>query len=199
MKGQDIFILLKLVSLQQQFAAEPRLVRADGGSPTHRPAAPPPGPSNDAYTARGLAAATGVSKTEVNASIRRSITAGMAMKDRKSGQPQANRRALVEFVTGGLKYVFPARPAEIARGVATGFAAPMLRGELRSLADVICIWPYAKGHERGQAIQPLFKSVAEAALEDARLYEYLALINAIRIGQPLEAGLAAKLFEGGMK
>ncbi len=32
--------------------------------------------------------------------------------------------------------------------------------------------------EMGQAVDPLFKSVPEAALKDDRLYEYLALVDA---------------------
>ena len=76
MKGQDIYILLKLVCLHQN----------------------PHGSGSDHFSARGLSAALGVSKTEVNASIRRSIDVGLAIKDRESGYPKANKRALLEFV-----------------------------------------------------------------------------------------------------
>lgn len=148
------------------------------------------------YPARaGLSAALGVSKTEVNASIRRSIDVGMAIKDRESGYPKANRKALLEFIIHGLKYVFPAKPAEIVRGLPTAFSAPILEGKLLSMGDYIYVWPYAEGHEKGQSVQPLFKSVPKAVLEDERLYEYLALIDAIRLGNPREANLAAEMFE----
>lgn len=177
MKSQDIYILLKLVCLQQDRAI---------GSVT-----------DEAYnySARGLSASLGVSKTEVNASIRRSIDVGMAIKDRKSGFPKANKKALIEFVTHGLKYVFPAKPAEIVRGIPTAFSAPILEGKLLSMGEYIYVWPYAEGNEKGQSVQPLFKSVPKAVLDDDRLYAYLALIDAIRVGNPREANLAAEIFE----
>lgn len=179
MKSQDIYILLKLVCLQQDRLSGAYLYDELG----------------DHYSARGLSAALGVSKTEVNASIRRSIDVGMAIKDRESGYPKANRKALLEFVIHGLKYVFPAKPAEIVRGLPTAFSAPILEGKLLSMGDYIYVWPYAEGHEKGQSVQPLFKTVPKAVLEDERLYEYLALVDAIRLGNPREANLAAEMFE----
>ena len=79
------------------------------------------------------------------------------------------------------------------RGVPTAFAAPVLREFLHSAGSVISVWPYARGQEMGQSIEPLFKTVPEAAEKDERLYAYLALIDAIRLGNQREAGVAAKL------
>lgn len=183
MKSQDIFILLKLVSLEQDCTANP----------------PAEAELRERYSMRGLAATTGVSKTEVNASIRRSINVGLAIKDRKTGLPKVNRKSLCDFVRHGLKFVFPAKAAEMVRGIPTTFFAPMLQESLRSAGDYIYVWPYAKGQDQGQAVQPLFKSVPEAALEDERLYEYLALLDSMRLGRPREANLAAKLFEERIK
>ena len=45
----------------------------------------------------------------------------------------------------------------------------------------------------GQSIKPLFKSVPEAVQKDERLYEYLALVDAIRLGNQREVGLAGDL------
>ena len=179
MKSQDIYILLKLVCLQQGPSSHSSLIES----------------MVDQYSVRGFAAALGVSKTEVNASIWRSINIGMAIKDRKSGNLKANKKALLEFVVHGLKYVFPAKPAEIVRGIPTAFSAPMLQDKLMSIGDYSYVWPYAEGYQKGQSIQPLFKSVPNASLEDDRLYEYLALIDAIRLGNPREANLAADMFE----
>ncbi|AWM27577.1 hypothetical protein AOX55_00004798 (plasmid) [Sinorhizobium fredii CCBAU 25509] len=76
------------------------------------------------------------------------------------------------------------------RGVPTAFAAPMLEGLLVSGGTYDYVWPYAAGREMGQSVEPLFKSVPEAALKDERLYEYLALVDAIRLGNQRELGLA---------
>ena len=113
MKSQDIVVLLKLVSMQEQ--------EKQGflGSPQT-----PSGPV-DPYSVRGLGAALGISKTEVSASLNRSIDAALAIKS--SGYPKPNRRNLFEFIAHGLKYAFPAKPGAPQRGIATAFAAPMLK------------------------------------------------------------------------
>lgn len=41
--------------------------------------------------------------------------------------------------------------------------------------------------------EPLFKSAPYAVRQDAELYALLALVDAIRIGQPRERNLAIKL------
>lgn len=175
MKSQDILILLKLVSLEQ-----PENNRSV---------------SSEDYSARGLETALGVSKSEVSASINRSLEVGLAVKDRQYGRLRAKRKAVLEFVIHGLKYVFPAKPAELVRGVPTGFDAPVLIGELMSAGEFKYVWPYPKGDVMGQSIKPLFKSVPMAAQQDEQLYRLLALVDAIRLGNPREANLAAKLFE----
>jgi hypothetical protein len=210
MKSQDVFILLKLVSLQQQeqgvadeFSNEDRL-RFHGweGWDTEEDY-PEDSLANDHviesmgdyYTVRGLSAALGVSKTEVSASLKRSMQVGMAVRDRHSGKPKANTKALVEFVNHGLKYVFPAKAAEVVRGIPTSFAAPVLEGQLMTAGEFIYVWPDARGNRKGQALTPLFKSVPQAVKKDLILYELLALVDAIRMGNPREANLAMKVFE----
>ena len=67
MKSQDIVILLKLVSLQKQNDPHGHPHLEDGVSVNHFGAC---------YSMRGLSEALGISKTEVNASINRSIEIG---------------------------------------------------------------------------------------------------------------------------
>jgi hypothetical protein len=43
------------------------------------------------------------------------------------------------------------------------------------------------------AIDPLYKSMPEACLKDAKLYEALALVDALRIGRAREKNLAQDL------
>ena len=186
MKSQDIVILLKLVSLQEQEARPEEQVAG-------KPAAVQGLSESEApYSVRGLAALLGISKTEVSASLRRSLWAGLAIKDRWSGHPKPNRRYLLGFIIHGLRFVFPVRPGAVTRGVPTAFDAPMLQGRLFSGGDDICVWPAADGHLKGQSIAPLFKSVPYAARKDDLLYEYLALIDSIRIGNAREFGLAVE-------
>ncbi|WP_375600423.1 hypothetical protein [Devosia sp. Naph2] len=182
MKSQDVVILLKLVSLEEN-------ERNADSSPQPRGLAG----GEDPYSVRGLEAALGISKTEVSASLNRSIASGIAIKDRKSGRPKPSRRQLRDFIVHGLKFVFPASPGAMQRGLPTAFAAPVLRESLHSAGSLISVWPYAQGQEMGQSVEPLFRTVPEAAEKDKRLYEYLALVDAVRLGNQREANLAAKL------
>jgi len=185
MKSQDIFILLKLVSLQQQGPYAEIDAANESDMDNFQ--------VSDPYSARGLAASLGISKSEINGSINRSIEVGMAIQDRVTKHPKANRKALLEFIIYGLKYVFPAKPARIVRGIPTAFSAPVLKGELLSAGEFAYVWPDAKGKEKGQSVMPLFKSVPVAVKKDPRLYEYLALVDAIRLGNPRESKIAIKM------
>jgi hypothetical protein len=177
MKSQDIVIMLKLVSLEDQS----KHGQHDEST------------ISDPFALRSLEGELGISKTEISASIRRSVASNLAIKS--GGRAKANRRNLIEFVQYGLKYVFPAKPGAPQRGIATSFAAPMLEGKLVSSGADIYVWPHPEGSWRGLSIAPLFKSVPDAALKDARLYELLALIDAIRTGNQREANLAQRSFE----
>jgi biotin operon repressor len=179
MKSQDVVVLLKLVSLEQE--------KEKGGA--HPAAASRHG---DPYSVRGLESALGISKTEVNASIKRCVSSGLAVKDRASGRAKPNRRNLYNFIIHGLKFVFPAKPGAMTRGIPTAFAAAPIKNLLISAGSYICVWPYAKGKDIGQSVEPLFKSVPQAVQKDERLYEYLALVDAVRLGNQREAGLAAE-------
>jgi hypothetical protein len=179
MKSQDVVILLKLVSLEQQ--------KEEGSAPPGRNSR-----HEDPYSVRGLESALGISKTEVNASIKRSVSSGLAAKGPTAGQAKPNRRNLYSFIVHGMKFAFPAKPGAMTRGLPTAFAAAPLKNLLISAGEYFYVWPYAKGKDMGQSVKPLFRSVPEAAQKDNRLYEYLALVDAIRLGNQREAGLAAE-------
>ncbi|OYQ37480.1 hypothetical protein CHU95_01035 [Niveispirillum lacus] len=179
MKGQDIIILLKLVSLHDRERECPQ------GTVQGKSAE-----EEDPFSMRGLGAALGISKTEVSASIRRSLESGLAIKG--ASQVKPNRQRLLEFILHGLRYVFPAKPGAVTRGVPTGFSAPMLKGQVLAPGNYGYVWPSAHGEVRGESIPPLFKSAAEAVESDPRLYEYLALVDAIRIGRQRETNLAGE-------
>jgi hypothetical protein len=57
------------------------------------------------------------------------------------------------------------------------------------------VWPDPAGRARGQTLMPLYPKLPAAAREDARLYELLALVDALRIGQARERNVAARLLE----
>jgi hypothetical protein len=54
----------------------------------------------------------------------------------------------------------------------------------------IYVWPDPEGNVRGQAIEPLSKSVIKAVKEDKLLYQLLSLIEVVRVGKTRELKIA---------
>jgi hypothetical protein len=139
---------------------------------------------NDNWQQKPLAEALGLGQSEVSQSVARSQFAGLLFGNGK----QVMKSALLEFLQFGLAYVFPQKPGAVVRGIATAYAASPLKESIDSTESYV--WPYAKGTHRGQAIVPLYPSVPEAALKDPKLYELLALTDALRVGKVREKALA---------
>ena len=190
MKGHDVGLLLKIVSLHKQERDSEfekcgnLLTKATSKEYL-----------STQYTTRVLEKETGISKSQINLALNRCLDIGLAKKDRRSGLPRAHTKALYNFIVHGIKYVFPVKPSKITRGIATAFAAPVLKDKLMSAGELVLIWPDAKGSIKGQAVEPLFKSAVFASQRDSEMYALLALVDAIRIGQPREANLASGLLK----
>ena len=203
MKSQDILLLLKLVSLEHRQRALTSGHRAALGVPddwrgwamvpADNVVEMPASLLGEEFSVRGLEESTGISKSEVSASLRRCFDIGLAKAERGSGLPRTNTRALLGFVVSGLKYVFPARPGPLVRGIPTAHAAPVLAGRLLSAGEHILVWEDGHGAMQGQRVEPLYKSVPRAVRRDPTLYALLALVDAIRLGQERESALAATL------
>jgi hypothetical protein len=103
-----------------------------------------------------------------------------------------NRSSLLEFLLHGIRYAFPAEIGSPTRGIPTSYAAPPIRDSIADAGDLPPVWPYADGKVRGYSFVPLHKNVPQAALEDARLYELLALVDALRNGRARERQLAGR-------
>lgn len=133
-----------------------------------------------------LAQALGMSQSEVTQSLNRSKYSGLLDDARK----KVNRIAFTEFLLHGVPYAFPQQPGAIVRGVLTAHAAAPLNKIIQ--ANEKYVWPYAKGSDRGQAIEPLYTTLVEASLKDSAFYELLTLVDAIRVGRTRERELAKK-------
>lgn len=136
-----------------------------------------------------LAEDLGMSQSEISQSLNRSRYAGLIDFTRK----KVNKIALTEFILHGIAYAFPQQPGVLVRGVLTAHAAEPLNRIIS--ANDKYVWPYAKGLERGQAIEPLYKSVVLASLKDNNLYELLTMVDAIRVGRVREKEVAKKELE----
>ena len=157
MSPHDIVILLKIVSYGDQ-----------------------------AWLQTPLAAALGISQSEISKSLNRSKHAGLLAPNGKT----VMKLALMEFLQFGLRYVFPIQPGAVLRGVPTAHSASPLKEEIQS--SEAYVWPYGKGTVRGHSILPLYPTVPEAALKDAKLDELLALVDALRVGRARERELAVR-------
>lgn len=164
-------------------------------------------PISPAPSMAQLAADLGMSASEVHQAIRRakasrllrepvtirgagSAPAAAAPRGRPTASGQPNRAAIIEFLVHGLKYVFPPKRGEPTRGVPTSHAAPPMNELLPQGDELIPVWPWPEGTTRGVAFEPLYRSVPEAALRDPRLYELLALADALRDGRSREKKMA---------
>lgn len=132
-----------------------------------------------------LASELGISPSEVHASLKRSHLSGLFSQDKR----KVFRHALLEFLSFGLRYVFPATVSGLQRGIPTAHSAPPLASRIRGDEDRY-VWPHPDGSQRGQAVMPLYPSAPDAALRDPRLHELLALVDAIRLGKAREQKLA---------
>lgn len=129
-----------------------------------------------------------MSSSEVHAGFKRAVKATLINPHNR----QPNLVALYEFLTHGLRYVFPPERGEITRGMPTAHAAGPLKNNLIDDNELPPVWPYAKGNIRGQAFLPLYKSVPKAAELDAKFYDLLTLVDAVRGGRARERNIATK-------
>jgi len=145
---------------------------------------------DDVWRQKDIANDLSISQSEVSAALTRSMLAGLLDKTKRT----VHRKALAEFLRHGLKYVFPARPGPIVRGMPTAHSAEPLCGFIRGDQDMY-VWPYDRGNTRGQAIEPLYRTVPKAAAQSEHLYRLLALTDALRVGRTREHNLAAQKLE----
>jgi hypothetical protein len=143
----------------------------------------------DEWTYPSIASALSLSASEAHAAVKRAQAGGLFDEVRRAPR----KRELLEFITHGLRYVFPVERGSISRGRPTAHGAPPLRDRIRQIqCEPIPVWPDPDGEARGEAWEPLYPSVPKATRQDEALYEALALIDAIRGGRARERSLALK-------
>ena len=129
-----------------------------------------------------------MSASEVHAGVKRAVSARLMDMHRKIPV----KRNLIEFVIHGVKYAYPPGRGGITRGIPTGYAALPLSELIVQPDEPPPVWPYPEGEVRGYEFSPLYSSVPRACKVDHRLYELLALVDAIRGGRAREREIAIK-------
>lgn len=135
-----------------------------------------------------LAQELGLSLSEVSMALERARHVGLLDSSKKN----VVWPSLLEFILHGLKYVYPAQPGPICRGIPTAHSAPPLSSHIVSSENDQYVWPSADGDVRGQAIEPLYDSVPGAVRKDPQLHQLLALVDALRVGRARERRIAAE-------
>ncbi len=137
-----------------------------------------------------LASELGMSASEVHAAVRRASEAGLLdLSDQEKRHVLS--RALYDYLVHGVPRSFPVKPGPIVHGMPTAHAAPPLSSSIKMGDSLPPVWADADGTTRGYELMPLYKSVPKAARNDSRLYELLALVDALRAGRARERRAAA--------
>lgn len=136
-----------------------------------------------------LAETVGSSLSAAHRSVDRLRRAGLLLPDTR----RVDRGALLEFLSHGIRYAFPAVRGPEVPGIPTAWSAPALEGALPAGPPVV--WPHASGQIRGESVLPLSETAPEAARRDPALYRLLALVDAVRLGQTREKTIASRLLK----
>ena len=131
-----------------------------------------------------------ISPSEVSEALNRCRIAKLIDGHKK----RVNVNSFKEFLIFGLKYVFPVVPGSVVRGVPTSHSALPISEHISQGGDIY-VWPYAKGIMRGQAIEPLYKTIPEVVQKDNSLYELLAIADTLRVGKAREIKIAIEELE----
>jgi hypothetical protein len=101
-----------------------------------------------------------------------------------------NAMGLNELLSHAARYLYPAVPGEFVLGIPTGSFASPLSGEILGAEPLVM--PIPEGPVRGRAVEPICAEAAVAAQKDERMYEVLALVDALRIGSSRERRIASR-------
>ena len=141
-------------------------------------------PENSGWKMMDLVTSLHLSQSEISESLNRSSIAGLTDITKR----KVMRLSLMEFLEYGIHYVFPQHPGALVRGIPTAHSHPDMKKKIISSEDYV--WADADGKVRGQAIEPLAKSVVKSVKQDEQLYKLLALVDVIRVGKTREIKIA---------
>ncbi len=96
---------------------------------------------------------------------------------------------LREVLQTGLRFIYPTHPGEIAHGLPTAASASPLKEALGPGTQAY-VWPHEQGDLQGLAVAPLTPGVVHAAPQHPRFHEYMALVDALRVGRARERAKA---------
>ena len=75
------------------------------------------------------------------------------------------------------------------RGISTAHSASPIKEKISPGNDSY-VWQSPNGNSRGQAIEPLYKTIPEVVINDLPFYELIVITDTIRIGKSREIQIA---------
>jgi len=141
------------------------------------------------WTVRSLAAELRLPSSSVQRALERLAAVRVFDPNRR----RVNVGACEELILHALHFVAPASVGGETRGLPTAWAAPPLKEHLAGTDDLPPVWPDPHGEVRGLEVQPLHPRVVFLANADPEMYELLALIDGLRVGDARVRGLAVRL------
>lgn len=141
---------------------------------------------NDSWLSKDLANLLYISNSEISESLDRSAYADLIDFEKR----RVRRENLLDFLIHGMKYVFPAQPGNLVRGVPTAHSHPFMQSYISS--EQAYVWPSATGTVLGQSIEPFYTNQVKAIENDEQLYGLLAVLDMIRVGRIREKTIAEK-------
>ena len=135
-------------------------------------------------TLEKIGSALGIGPSGVRGSLEHLQSARLADQERRPLLPQ-----LDEFLVHGVQYSFPASAGPPARGIPTAWGVEGLLPDYVSEGPVP-VWRFGAGEVRGYELEPLSKRALLARENDPVLYNLLALVDALRLGDARVRALA---------
>lgn len=133
-----------------------------------------------AGTLAQLATELGVVPSQIHAGLSRLAAAGLL----RPGARGTQTRALVEFLSHGLRFAFPAPKGALARGVPTAYSAPPLSSEVDAHDVVVWPAPLHPAAVQGFSIAPLYRAAHGLIDRAPTTYRLLAIADALRLDDP---------------
>lgn len=126
-----------------------------------------------------------ISLSEISGALERNRIAGLVNQSKK----KVNTLALRDFLICGLKYVFPPQVGTSVRGIPTAHSASPVKEHIATGNDNY-VWSYYKGTKKGFSVAPLYENIPKFIENDPELYEYLVIVDTLRVGKTREIGIA---------
>lgn len=127
------------------------------------------------------------------ATVQRALERLAVVRVFDAGRRRVNVGASEELFVHALHFIVPSVVGGETRGLPTAWAAPPLAEHLAGNDELPPVWPDPHGEVRGLELQPLHPRVVSLARADAQMYELLALVDGLRIGDARVRKLAARM------